>query len=202
MIKAILEGRKTQTRRIIKPQPQEPILSGGLWLDAARERYAGHYDGERPITPFEFDMRLWVRETWRADDYAKDDPTRTIYRADIPADALEAGNGIVKWKPGIHMHRARSRITLEVTEVRVQRLQEISEEDAQAEGALLPWSGSPGTACDDTRTARSEFEALWTTINGAGSWEANPFVCAISFRPIFANIDAPPSSTRSRAERA
>ena len=89
-----------------------------------------------------------------------------------------------------HMPRWASRITLAVTDVRVQRLQEISEEDAMAEGALLPWTGTAGTACDDTRTGLSEFEALWNIINAKRApWESNPWVVSVTFDPVMQNID-------------
>jgi hypothetical protein len=184
MVRAILEGRKTQTRRVLKPQPRSPALSDGYWYDAdAPGRFD---DGERAIVAYLSGQRLWVREAWRV--YCEFDrmPPRDIptgshiqYIADNPISPW-----LSRYRPPMFMPRWASRITLEVSDVKVERLQDISEADAIAEGALLPWTGSPGTACDDTRDARSEFAALWNSINGHGAWDDNPWVAAYSFRRI------------------
>jgi hypothetical protein len=121
--------------------------------------------------------RLWVREAFR--DARSHAAGRVLYRAD--------GDVACGWKPSIHMPRSASRITLEVTGVRVERLQAISEADALAEGvsfvadgcARFGVDGLPGSWCDCAVTA---YAALWESINGAGSWDANPWVWVIEFK--------------------
>lgn len=138
--------------------------------------------------------RLWVRETWALEDCGEDGK-RVIWQADRAAAWVMPNNVLGeiyylpsdydpgRWRPSIHMPRWASRITLEVTEVRVQRLQEISEEDAEAEGV------EAAPFCKAGRPNGMEhveaFEGLWQRINGRRpgcSWEANPFVWCISFR--------------------
>lgn len=170
MVRAILEGRKSQTRRLLKPQPNSGPdgkmvnLGSGSW---------GLSDG---ILSGEWKLaspgdRLWVREAW-----AKDGDCPLQYRAGphVADDALG-----VRWRPSIHMPRWASRITLEVTEVRVQRLQDISEEDARAEGVRGNASGPWG--CEGVI---EDFSDLWESIHGPGSWDANPWVAAITFKRI------------------
>ncbi len=157
MIRALLNGRKSQTRRIIKSFRYE--VGDRLWV---RESFAIAPDG-LPV--------------FAADDFKRG----TIEAADI----YEAG---IKCKPSIHMPRWASRLTLIVTDVRVQRLQEIGEEDAWAEGV---WNcgekdggqSIEGEGCD-------LFRNLWQSIHGIKSWDTNPWVAAISFTVEKANIDA------------
>lgn len=202
MVRAILEGRKTQTRRVLREQPGEidvPFqIDDGSW-----HVHSSRGTDMSPLSvPYAPGDRLYVRETWKPHSiYSEMQPklipeSRIFYKAD---DTYAPSN--TRWRPGIHMPRWASRITLHVTDVRVQRLQEISEEDARAEGALLPWTGSPGTTCDDTRSARSEFEALWNSLNGPRGfgWDANPWVIAVTFRPIIANIDSPAAHLETAA---
>lgn len=203
MIKALLAGRKTQTRRILKPQPARPEWLAGTWVDAEREKFAGAMDGERSIVRFDVRDRLWVRENYRVDAKLDDHKPRDI-EPDWPV-AYEAGvwselrravvpdrqEGMGKLRPGMFMPRCFSRITLDVMGVRVQRLQDISDEDAIAEGVQFlpdgtPEIGSPyavdlcpGWAGGDT--ARDAFKMLWGIINGATAWDANPWVVAVSF---------------------
>ena len=156
MVRAILEGRKTQTRRVVKPQPPaEAVDAGCMW--APSKPYNGEWSwltsktlDEARIVGDDFRCpygvpgdRLWVRETW-CRKYAENgpvynaegnlDPSCYWYRATTPdvtnADDLEAS----PWRPSIHMPRHACRLTLEVVAVRVERLQAISEEDAKAEG--------------------------------------------------------------------
>ena len=187
MVRAILAGQKTQTRRMVKPQPR-PTKRGwwewgyalGKTQAASPRRSVWHAEtwqreaGTAPLEDFcpygQPGGRLWVRETW-----GKLDMGSACYRADdeaaVPADG--------RWRPSIHMPRWASRLTLEVTEVRVQRLQEISEEDALAEG--IP----PRT--DDHVLAVPRFRTLWESINGERpgcSWESNPWVWCVSFRRV------------------
>jgi hypothetical protein len=162
MVKAILEGRKTQTRRLIKPQ--------GSYIDP--EKMINCKYGK----PGE---RLWVRETWSPTsiDYKKTQ-CDVIYKADF--NTLLMNN---TWKPSIHMPRWASRIDLEITEIGIERLRDISEEDALAEGvdgekeaaALgLTWYKKP----------KSAFRFLWQQINGPVSWDENPYVWVIEFKKI------------------
>lgn len=180
MVRAILEGRKTQTRRLLKPQPPEDV--GELVVDFYHPTIVvkdEEQPGERTFGVFSADGewaqkcpygapgdRLWVRETWR--EVQSDTSTSLYYRAD------EEWHEKAGWRPSIHMPRWASRITLEATDVRVQRLQDISEEDAKAEGA------------DDIRyrTAKECFSDLWDSIHGDGAWAANPWVWAITFKRV------------------
>lgn len=168
MVRAILEGRKTMTRRVIKPQP----------TGAADVQYrvaaavTMPVSGRQQVCPYgRVGDHLWVRETWAPHAWPPTGPSYQ-YAADDQYPAPE------RWRPSIHMPRAASRITLEVLNVRVERLHDISEEDAKAEGVTLK-----GTSRYDGE-ARDAFEALWCGINGADSWEANPWVWCISFRVV------------------
>jgi hypothetical protein len=186
MVKAILEGRKSQTRRVMKNHPD------GVWgvdicggedgknsVDTGKPWWkVGGING-LPKCPYgQPGDRLWVRETWAP---GMNMPQPAIYRADWPGD--EKG---VRWKPSIHMPRWASRILLEVTDVRVQRVQEISEEDALAEGTRCHLDIEPKNHHDCSWSYKEHFEKLWDSINakrGYG-WDVNPWVWAISFRRI------------------
>lgn len=200
MVRAILEGRKTQTRRVVKPQ-----LDLGLYLDwqemdafegKARFRRVGpdypDTEGDDGIVcPYgALGGRLWVRETWAIRWYQGgwhvyfDADGEHSRRDEVGAFPLGKGRA-GRLRPSIHMPRWASRITLEVTGVRVERLQDISEADAIAEGLLrdkdgwrgapdLPWFASPVAA----------YRSLWESINGAGSWDANPRVWVVEFSRI------------------
>lgn len=169
MVRAILAGAKTQTRRVVKDRHIDaaPPACFFQWL---RERCPYGQPGDR----------LWVREAymhepadycWEASVSIPCRPAFTVYRADYPES--RPGEG---WKPSIHMPRALSRITLEVTAVRVERLHDISDEDALAEGVYPTRTGLyPGAP-------RAEFRALWESINGLESWDANPWVWVVEFR--------------------
>jgi hypothetical protein len=154
MVSAILAGRKTQTRRTIKLQPS---ATDGMYADRYKksERWAWWLPDGRMLKPETFACpygevgdRPWVRETWRTEEresdcvdgvrFAADDSFREIENTRSAADAwVEAndnGRHGTKWRPSIFMPRWASRLTLEVTDVRIQRLQDITEEDAKAEG--------------------------------------------------------------------
>lgn len=194
MVRAILDGRKTQTRRIIKPQP---VLFPTGW------QYGKGYKNSCSVSaspatdvlyPFECPYgkpgdRLWVRETWNqifngiTDEY--------IYGA-TDSDVFSE----TKWRPSIHMSRAASRITLQITDIRVQRLHDITEADAIAEGlhTTTP-NGGPNKYYDNYHTGRwmepeflnnpiLSYRTLWEKINGPGTWDANPWVWAITFQKI------------------
>ena len=168
MVRAILGGRKTQTRRIVKLKCHDGFEVG--------PNYEGEHwpvrGGDRMPCPYgKPGDRLWVRETWLC---ATGEPGPTLCHYQADGDRPEF-NGL--WKPSIHMFRWASRITLEITGVRVERLQDITEADAMAEGVecCSGWIGHAGEP-------RRIFCDLWKSINGAESWAANPWVWVVEFR--------------------
>jgi hypothetical protein len=187
MIRALLDGRKVQTRRVLKPP--KPFAEGD---DISVQVATGTI-----VPKIVAGDRLWVKETWRIDDY---DDRETIYVADVPADVIRETKGIIKSRPSIFMPRTRSRLTLIVTDVRVQRLQDISEEDAEAEGlwycpegdgAGFWFSGPEMTEKHVWGEGSVEcYARLWDHINGKGAWDANPWVAAYTFEVHKCNIDA------------
>ena len=201
MVRAILAGRKTQTRRLVKaPHAADAwIFDGalGLWESGIEADYGRLGHGEYVRCPYGVPGdRLWVRETWYC-DVPHDDPDRDehlYYRADGEArdqfEQLDPPN-IRLWKPSIHMPRWASRLTLDVTGVRVERLQDISEEDARGEG-VTPFAHDPEgdcwTAQPPERKHRAAFEYLWGEINGwqgepraRAPWASNPWVWVVEF---------------------
>lgn len=204
MVRAILEGRKCQTRRIVKPMPPcdrekrverfHPAVTNRRGEEVPGPEIFGAYcDCEWGARcPFgEPGDRLWVRETWCYAHPDYHDEAEGRRRGDRPVREYPApwwchyaatdDVDEPKWKPSIHMPRWASRITLEVTRVRVERLQDISEADARAEGI------DPGTSiCDFEATpARDDFARLWDSINGKRApWASNPYVWVISFRRV------------------
>lgn len=211
MIRALLDGRKTQTRRVLQPQPSA-ICAGfqKVFTDPPRFEaidangkpcnvFAGKL-GVHPYPPIRFAKgdRLWVREAWRCNGWASDVAT-IFYRASegdgytaMCEQWLVADHKPLrvetKWSPSLHLPRWASRLTLTVTDVRVQRLQDITPADAIAEGIWAP-ANSMTIDCE-TRDPRDDFQALWNSINGADSWDANPWVVALTFTVERRNIDA------------
>ena len=200
MVKAILEGRKTQTRRIIKKQPH----GAGEWV---RQLASWLFPNVNPYIKLKCPYgqpgdRLWVRETWALNPWSYLGGCKYIYRSDYESfPKNEIGKSypdIDKWRPSIFMPREACRILLEVTDVRVERLQDITEEDAKAEGItdieFYPDEGFPLSighmaGQDDGKTSLhttrvKAYAALWESINGEGSWEKNPWVWVISFERI------------------
>lgn len=215
MVRAILEGRKTQTRRIIDPQP---VLTSQTYAAMGLPVYANDFSWPtkygtivscKPHPPEgylrDFPLRyavgdlLWVREAWKPHSIFDHLPPREMPESKIfyLADPGYSPSGS-RGRPGMHMPRWASRITLRVTGAKVERLQDISEADAIAEGVesdpdfpsgiwrcyerepkQQDWWGDP----------RESFRTLWESINGPGSWDANPWVAAYSFEPIFQNVD-------------
>ena len=203
MVRAILNGTKTQTRRMLKqflPCCPEHDSARGVW-----EVYNGDEVAAVLRCPYgRPGDRLWVRETWMPDAPRNGEwPDVEFYgcgmspRSLIPEcyrhpwhvlhRATYEGCELVGWKPSIHMPRWASRITLEVTAIRVERLQDISEADAKAEGASYHnglgvghsgWRHDDGAVHND---ARSAYAQLWNSINGPGSWDANPWVWVVEF---------------------
>lgn len=192
MVRAILAGRKSQTRRVVKPTMTAPRVAplymkpwviDGEWQedDQGLPCWAGEHPdyptGEKWFScPYgKPGDQLWVRETW----HLWGPPERQIleYRADC-SDPDQ-----YTWKPSIHMPRKYSRITLDITGVRVERLQDISEADAQAEG-VAPTAA--GNGYPFAMPARMNFVDLWDGLNAARGygWAENPWVWVISFRRI------------------
>lgn len=179
MVRAILEGRKSCTRRICK-DANEYTVPDMEFYNADRRTYAVHNFADKehteqlsiaertcPICPGDI---LYVRETW------KKAPNGYYYYEDWQKDDIA---DVTKWKPSIHMPKEAARIWLKVTDVRVERLQEITEVQAQAEGCN---SGLLTGAC----TARGQFEDLWnSTVKKSNldryGWDANPWVWVIEF---------------------
>lgn len=203
IVRALWDDRKTQTRRMLTFQPAPGIsiirktirpIDANPYHSFERRSVYGSYAGELDIKIKRGD-RLWVRETWsHTGDHvfsiseARMSPFgHAIYQADENPEYPHA-----KFWPSIHMPREFSRMTLIVTDVRVERLQEISEADAIAEGCKQYSSSTklsrPFNA-DWKGIYREGYAELWNEINGAGSWEANPWVAAYTFRVIKQNID-------------
>jgi hypothetical protein len=220
MVAAILrdENPKTQTRRLIKPQPEQQgevhRRPAWYWNGGAALRRIGHECGyvhtnwsalERILleaSRFKVGGKLWVRETWQA--YAPQTKRfggtgvlagasmRVFARKPIQGESLIeyradhlSDNGQV-WRSSLHLPRWASRLTLEITDVRVEWLQDISEEDAKAEGVerIVTRIVKPGSVPIEymTLTHSDYFADLWDKINPKHPWAANPLVLAISFR--------------------
>lgn len=186
MVRAILDGRKSQTRRIVKPKYEI-----GMWdWDPKDKSYGpfiadeyGDYHKVTDYAPWQPGDKLWVRETfamisdWTVVDPDVGMPDGYIYRADWEWAEHP------KWKPAIHMPRAASRITLEVVNVRAERVQDISAGDARAEGIPEPYVASE-TGYETEM--RGQFRDLWDSLNakkGYG-WNNNPWVWVIEFRRV------------------
>ena len=211
MVRAIIDGAKTQTRRVvglselrrsdtpgyvwtwrgrapIRSVAQQRRHHGGCWQDVSHERLLA-------LCPHgSVGDRIWVRETWApvARGEAAEDirDCRIEYRADTGAsrpggwDAAPHDAEALRWRPSIHMPRWASRITLEITDVRVERLTSISEDDARSEGVA---GVAPRCAAMAAVSFRGAFALLWDSINGKRNgcaWADDPWVWAISFRRV------------------
>ncbi|HBQ4092402.1 TPA: hypothetical protein L7131_001832 [Klebsiella pneumoniae] len=230
MVRAILHGRKTQTRRIMKPQP-EPCPRGGHWWPSNVFKTMLHVEDEMQngkggwgglvgdACPFgDVGDRIWVRETWGVVSHELDEDGRIRpWTPDRPATVIHEmpfGNGYYSghaiyaadgdftwgdddgyedgrscWKPSIHMPKAASRILLEITDVRVERLNAISEEDARAEGiidggCLNCGEPEPCECANPEPDATEAFAYLWQSIYGQESWNADPWVWVIEFKRV------------------
>lgn len=226
MVSAILDGRKTQTRRIIKSVPATHNFHGWVMssTQAKDEGKACWAIGDSPLLkePIRLNCplgkigdRLWVRETWSVVshefdddglmiDYVPDRPTKAvhempyghgyftghvIYSADGDftwGDDDGCIDGRSCWKPSIHMPRWASRITLEITDVRVERLNDISRSDAIAEGAppSHPTIDAISRECGFPDFSRSWFGQTWWHIYGKKNWQDNPWVWVIEFKKV------------------
>lgn len=211
MVQAILEGRKSQTRRQIKPQAMVDEKGRLIWKNAP----AGKTKEIEKGLPISYGLKdycpygrpgdlLWARETFRkyckVDEfgYTRYDQEVIEFAADNPPMINECdGDGctmfkkdgtekFISWRPSIFLPKEAARIWLQVTDVRVERLQDISEEDAKAEGvekiddSIFCWRhyGGKYAGCS---TARNSFQSIWKSINGDESWNINPWVWVISF---------------------
>lgn len=249
MVRALLEGRKSQTRRLLTPRyvrvcaasPEQPgyrpdaeLLAAAL-IDARDFRLIEGQIMTWQAKAFDYQVgdwttwlmrvapavgdRLWVKESYlpdpSADDDAWDDWTETYFTwsgcgsklAGIPpalrtpanvlfaADPKWSGDRGWRWRPSIHMPRWASRLTLVVEGVRFQRLQEISEADAIAEGLLPANEGYALTSAGECwgPTAAKAYRVLWNSLHGEDSWHANPWVIALTFRVERGNIDQVPA---------
>ena len=195
MVRAMLDGRKSQTRRVLKVPSGSYVEQGGVW---AMTDGCAYGDAALPYTTGD---RLWVRETfigpyaYEVNEYPpRDWGNKAIwFPADGPVPEKHAGQFWHRARPSIHMPRWASRLTLTVTDVRVQRLQDISEADAVAEGcdAVLaltikrPNGAHPGNP-------RECYCDLWNSLHGPGAWDANPWVVALTFDVVRQNIGQMP----------
>ncbi len=221
MVRAILCGQKTVTRRLVKgnqiPSRSKSDSPEHQWIAVVQDHprwgfaafgateqecaaelamYGGCPYGQRGD-------RLWVRETFidlRGTGVEhRPDPNGPLHRYAYAADCRPGSHSDearkdfgLKYKPSIHMPRAACRILLEITDVRVERLQDISEDQAQAEGVRLMRDGSdtwvsregPGNLVTPWPTAKEAFSDLWNSINGPHAWAANPWVWAVSFKQV------------------
>lgn len=196
MVQAILEGRKTQTRRIVKPQPEETRAKGKKVLEVKEYNTAntsqglayywkkdgyGEWESSESFSPkYQTGDILWVRETFTEGS----DSLPFVYRAGYP-DYIPAHIENIpaienmKWKPSIFMPKAACRIFLKVTDVRVERLQDITEQDAKSEGVFDNNFNANGIT-----QFKSGFHDTWESIHGKGSWNDNPWGWVYSFEKI------------------
>lgn len=198
MVRALLDGRKTQTRRVVKPRWGASIFAreddgSPVWSDSYIMDQ-GNAEWRMRDNPYGVPGdRLWVKETHAIvprTAYAMSEGVQQTLRPDDNHDAAvyfadweRSKPG--RWRPSIHMPRWASRLLLEITDVRAERLMDCSDADAQAEG--LQWV-TPGMWSVDrtlpiiSNEPRTAYFELWDHINGAGAAEANPWVWAVSFR--------------------
>jgi len=200
MVRAILDGRKTQTRRVVKPQP-DFVVNGLAIITTPEDEHLGRL-GKMIACPYgQPGDRLWVRETWGAHfmwngmppaQIPNDGRTCLFYQADGAIVRGCESSQVTKWRPSIHMPRWASRITLEVLSVRVERLNEISDRgaanDCTAEGVFhcgMPvpyyeqWHGDGFNSSE-----KWMYVKLWESINGPGSWAENPWVWVVEFKRV------------------
>ncbi|WP_434058157.1 hypothetical protein [Enterobacter kobei] len=222
MVRAILDGRKTQTRRIMKVQPSDGFhpTHNGCDLDLNAHWYTpGVVDKNGYLQPAKKDVfgvadenegytcpfgavgdRIWVRETWA--EAGAGAPDLKLYRANYPEHVPTHYENVppadeIRWTPSIHMPRRACRLTLEITGVRVERLNGISETDAEAEGidmeALFDAQDCYDCIADHNMTGRptatGAFKYLWESIYGEESWKSNPWVWVIEFK-VVPNVQA------------
>ena len=208
MIRALLEGRKTQTRRIIKPQPSVKAYLPGIVLgQPGTWGFSGGPDLEKIACPYNpAGGLLWVRETFRrfvacdecgCSEHPCPCPEdgAVFYRADENYQGPKCDPDDPNWKPSIFMPRVVSRITLEIKDIRVERLHDLKGWDCAAEGIMLDhWKLKEYPMHDmgveaENRILRKRFKELWQSINGPDSWDTNPWVWVVNFDVHPINID-------------
>lgn len=189
MVRALLAGTKTQNRLMMKDQPQRDFWPFPPMSDNDRARIVQSCPFGQPGN------RLWVRETFMdllgTGVEHRHDPRGPLQRYAYAADHQPGSYGDearksygLKWKPSIHMPRSASRITLEIIGVRVERLQSISEAEAQAEGFSMECMTPTGDDSGSAIYGPGGYLALWESINGAGSWDVNPWVFVVEFKRV------------------
>lgn len=217
MVRAVLNGSKTQTRRIMKVQPSTDFSPMNMELETdftARWYTPGVVDKDGYLQPAKKQVfgvasedegytcpfsavgdRLWVRETFSVVPRTAYAASEGVQQVICPDDSHEAAifragwehsTGGIRWRPSIHMPRWASRIALEITGARIERLRDISEEDATTEG-VPPAPEFPETYLTpkgDYATAKVAFQRLWESIYGVDSWQANPWVWVIEFKRV------------------
>lgn len=194
MVRALLAGTKTQTRRIAKPV-RHPDLGNVYAPGALVLEHEPQHVIDRCCPYGRPGDRLWVREThmnwWKLDPANPEGPRLFSHVAAYAADGYELEPG-EQWIPSIHMLRAASRITLDIKAVRIERLSSISETDALAEGSFA-WAREQDSPVRDLDEARLVYHQLWEEINGPGSWDANPWVWVVEFERAQAQQKGPAS---------
>jgi len=200
MVRAILEDHKNQTRRVIKPQPKPDtdVKSGYDWYQQDKRGLWNQYTTENFIEKrcrFAPGTKRWVRETWRTYERGPDGENGILYRADnefcpiqnaetAASEWVQAHRKEDKWRPSIFMPRWASRITLEVTDVRVQRIRDIQPDDILAEGISMLEACYED--CLGVTGLYRAFAELWDSINhsrGYG-WGVNPYCWAVTFKRV------------------
>lgn len=196
MIQAILEGRKTQTRRLIKPQPtkQWAVEQGEKYLSGATEEGVTNKDMANvdiniddllEENPIKKGVILWVREKWRNNDDIKE-PYLYKLNYDTEYDCYTE-NRSLKWRRSIHMPKKAAQIFLKVTDVRIEKLQDITEKDSIQEGVEMfedyvsRYKDYYHGTGFNLPSARKGFKSLWQSIYGIESWDENPWVWVYSF---------------------
>lgn len=188
-VRAILAGKKTQFRRVVK----WPLLSKS---DGSKKRMLLEADAPLLVEILKENTRrhphlqfrqlgqpgdrLWVRETWAPH---ADMPRAAIYRCD-PGGDYQDNSAAFRWRPSVHMPRALSRITLKVVSVRVESLNDISEEDAIAEGVEIKQDARIAAYVAQDSPGRMEFWCWWSSIYGPEDWTENPWVWAVQFKVV------------------
>ncbi|MFA4628610.1 hypothetical protein P2A10_17460 [Xanthomonas perforans] len=203
MVRAVLAGCKTQTRRVVKPRYSceiEERDDGSLWPWYPDYVTGGEWDGWVPCPFGQPGDRLWVKETTvRVEEHGYIGPVYVASQegqdvinwglAPAPDDCTDVEPYEIKLRPSIHMPRSMCRVVLEITEVRVDRLQAISDADATAEGIIeydmgdrpaMYGTGYPDSDPNADSSPRGAFQKLWQSTGG--DWDANPWVWVISFR--------------------
>ena len=176
MVQAILDGRKTQTRRVIKPQPNSKAEYKGT--EIGKHVFETDIDMWHIKSPYQPGQVLWVRETWSMiDDMPYDN---YVYRTDYGTTEDDSfPPSMFKWKPSIHMPREAARIFLKVKGVRVERVQDITEDEAIKEGAKAYGQNN----CSGT-SARIAFAEIWDKTTTEHEWRTNPWVWVYEFERI------------------